>query len=337
MLLLHPSTYLLEVDRVLLKEVLEGIQTALGNLLNSPIHLLLRLRPKVPNVSEPLQHLNGRPGGIRGQEVFEHVRGQRLVNDRLARGVADGLRDLVVRVHFGGTVEDLALVLVRTSEDGRDEFACVGRGVKKRDAGIIGWDVGDPEDARLVRGTGLGMSTEVLHEETRGVEGALDLQPADVVFDLGLGIEDVDVLAGDLLGGRGGTQDEVLSAGGDGSVGNLLALLDFGLFGSGTVNGGGEDEDCMRVLQSFLERGFVVGVALGELDAFRLEGLGGGLGSVTSDGADGVLFAQFGVSEDGANDRTSLLACGAKDDEELAHGGGGGGVSKTRMPSSEDT
>ena len=143
------------------------------------------------------------------------------------------------------------------------------------------------------------------------------------------------MLAGNLLGGRGRAEDEIVGAGGDGGVGDLLALLDLGLFGSGAVGGGGDDEDGVRLLQDLLERGLVVGIGLGELDAFRLEGLSGGLGSVTSDGANLVLLAQIGVGEDGVNEGSSLLAGGAKDDEKLAHGGGGR-VSKSRLPSSKD-
>ena len=221
-------------------------------------------------------------------------------------------------------------------EDGGDELARVGGGVEEGDAGLVGGDVGDAVDARFVGGAGLGVAAEVLHEEAGVVEGALDLQAADVVFDVGLGVEDVDVLAGNLLGGRGRAEDEILSAGGDGGVGDLLALLDLDLFGSGAIRGGGDDEDGVRLLQGLLERGLVVGIGLGELDPFRLEGLSGGLGSVTSDSANLVLLAQVGVGEDGVDERSSLLAGGAKDDEELAHGGGGR-VSESRMPPSKDT
>ena len=328
------APYLLEADGVFLQEVLKRSQTVPGNLLHGPIHLLLRLGSVVSRVPEPLEHLHGRLGGIRRQEVSEHVGGQRLVDNRLARRVADGLRHLVVRVHLGSAVEDLTLVLVRVGEDWRDELARVGGGVEERDAGVVVGDVGDAEDARLVGGTGLGVAAEVLHEEAWGVEGALDLQSADVVFNVGLGVEDVDVLAGKFLGGRGGAEDEILGAGGDGGVGDQLALLDFGLLGSGTVGGGGEDEDRVRVLQGLLERGFVTGVGLGELDALGLEGLGGGLGSVTGDGADFVLLAQVGVCEDGVDDGAPLLAGGTEDDEELAHGGLG--ALKARLHSSKD-
>ena len=259
------------------------------------------------------------------------MRGQGLVRHSLACRIANRLRDFVVRVQLGGAVEDFALVFVGIGEDGRDELARIGRGVEERDASVVGGDVGDAVDARLAGGTRLGVAAEVLHEETWGVEGALDLQPADVVFDLGLGVEDVDILAGDLLGGRGAAENEILSAGGDGGVGNLLALLDLLFFGSGAIFSGGEDEDRVCVLQGLLEQGFVVGIGLSELDALGFEGLGGRLGGVAGNGTNLVLLAQIGVIEDGVDDRASLLAGSAKDDEELAHGG----VSKAGMPSED--
>ena len=64
---------LLEVDRVLLQKVLKSSQTALGNLRNGPIHLLLRLGPEVSPVTEKLEHLHGRPGGIGRQEGSKDV------------------------------------------------------------------------------------------------------------------------------------------------------------------------------------------------------------------------------------------------------------------------
>lgn len=135
--------HLLEGDRILLEKALEGSQTARGNLLGSPTNLFLRLGPIVSGVSEPLQHLNGRPGHIRRQETFEHLRGQRLVNHLLARRVADSLRNFIVRVQFGAAVKDLAFVFVRVGKDGGDEFARISRSVEKWDAGFVGGDVGN--------------------------------------------------------------------------------------------------------------------------------------------------------------------------------------------------
>lgn len=53
--------------------------------------------------------------------------------------------------------------------------------------------------------------------------------------------------------------------------------------------------------------------------ALLCQGLGSGLGDITGDAADGEAGVEIGVGQDVLDDRTALVACGAKDCDDLRH------------------
>ena len=70
-------------------------------------------------------------------------------------------------------------------------------------------------------------------------------------------------------------------------------------------------------MESMLERHLVVDVASDTFHASGLQRFSIGLGRVTCNTTDLELIGSFGIFQDGIDDRTTLVASCAEDDEDL--------------------
>ena len=292
-------------------------------LLPSPLHLLFRLGTKVTKVLDVQKHLHQLVSSRRRQEALVHIDWKLIVLDRLACRLGQLLHNLLHRCHAGRSRQDLALVLVGIGQDCTHVLSRIASGLNQR-----GLRVGRDDPSHRVNAiadrTGSHHFLVVLHEGAWREEGAFDWQGSDVCFDLGLAVEasHLRVLAArDLLYIRKGAEDEIFDAGGDCCIGDGHALFEFGPVVVAVVFGRGQAEDGMRAFHGGFERGLVVGVGANHFDGLLLQRLGCGLGGVARQTAQLVLFGQLGVVEDVGNDRAALLARGAKDSEDFAHGG----------------
>jgi hypothetical protein len=92
----------------------------------------------------------------------------------------------------GGTVDSLPEELVTVKEDAFDEFAGVGDDVDKWEESVARG--GEPELPSPVRIVAMEQgSRDALHVESREEEGCRKPDGLDVLFNLGLGVEVVDL------------------------------------------------------------------------------------------------------------------------------------------------
>ena len=76
-------------------------------------------------------------------------------------------------------------------------------------------------------------------------------------------------------------------------------------------------KDGIGALQSRLDLFFGVDIGCNTLDTFGFQSLGIGFAWVTRNASNFELAGGLGVAKDGLDDRTALIACGAKDNEDL--------------------
>ena len=99
-------------------------------------------------------------------------------------------------------------------------------------------------------------------------------------------------------------------------IGDALALviLEFGIHLLPVV---GHGEDCVCSMESVLDRLLVVNVAGDTFHASGFQRFGIRLGRVTCDTTDFEFIGSLGIVQDGIDDRTTLVASCAEDNEDL--------------------